>query len=387
MPVEIKLVDVDSLTLKEFTSVRLKENYTNPLGEYHFEIAPGKAAMGLYRNKVVKGSTLTIHVNGIQQATAIVDTITWNVGKGGVTCSIDATNLLGPVYETPVEPGLTFKSKSDSPIVDTVLAAMKDFDGLDTLYRDERGAVDAMMGGEGRSGTKAQKTSLDKVQDQELTAQPNERIYEFLARVFTRNGVVLRMAHDGGLLITAPDYIQKPAYKLIESQDLSVRGNRFVGDISETDTNDDQFSECIVRGARVDNPETKTTAKPSGKVESSDLNASRPPYSSKRNPNKRMYVQDKHAKSPDRCRSVAKLALGLRAKDAYVISGTVRGFQSVEGFLWTVDTVADVQIESLDLKSELWVLERTFIQDRQGGERTELKLIPKNYLVFGDLPS
>jgi hypothetical protein len=35
----------------------------------------------------------------------------------------------------------------------------------------------------------------------------------------------------------------------------------------------------------------------------------------------------------------------------------------------------------------MWILERELMQDRSGGQRTRLKLIPKGALVLGEIPT
>ncbi len=239
-------------------------------------------------------------------------------------------------------------------------------------------------------GKKGAKVSLTPLKLKDAQAQEGEAAYEFCARHVTRNALCLRMGADGAVLVTHPDYVQEPAYTVVQDFDGSVRGgDRFLDGVEITDTNEDQYSECTVRGAAIDSDTETQTTKVSGKVLATDLNPTRPAYSSPiaATAFKPLNRRDKSSRDEARSRSTAKLALGLRAKSAFTVVGEVDGFVSKTGRVWQVDTVAYVVIPMAGLDEPMWISGRTFIQDRNGGQRTRLTLIPLNSLVLGDLPT
>jgi prophage tail gpP-like protein len=60
---------------------------------------------------------------------------------------------------------------------------------------------------------------------------------------------------------------------------------------------------------------------------------------------------------------------------------------SATGAVWSIDTIARVYCEAFDIDEDMWILQRELMQDRSGGQRTRLKLIPKGALVLGEIPT
>ncbi len=88
-----------------------------------------------------------------------------------------------------------------------------------------------------------------------------------------------------------------------------------------------------------------------------------------------------------RCLGVAKLALGIRAKEAFVISGTVAGFaSSTTGAIWTAGTIVNVQLDPLNFREPMFVLECHKHRSRNAGDICRFRLIPLGALVLGDAP-
>jgi len=221
----------------------------------------------------------------------------------------------------------------------------------------------------------------------EAKVQDGEKAYELCARILTRLGLCLRFTVDNQtIMVSRPDYEQQPAYALVQSADESAPGDRLMGDFSIHETNDNQFSECRVRGQSNDKPGTTTTARPDATVKAADVVHKLAAYRATGAAHKPLIITDKSCTSHERAVSVAKLALGGRAKDAWTLSGEVDGLVSQTGRVWTVNTIATTRIDVLDFNEPLWVLERVLTQDAQGGQRAALKLIPPGALILGDIP-
>src|SRR5690606_3864877 len=153
------------------------------------------------------------------------------------------------------------------------------------------------------------------------------------------------------------------------------------------DSNDGQFSECNTRGMRPDSQSETATATPKANVLAGVALPSRSAYSSSAAPHKPLNIRDKMAADVNRCTNVATLALSLRAARAFSVSGEVDGFLSESGAVWTVNTVVHVTIAALQIDEPMWILSREFVQDKPGGQRTRLTLIPLGALTLGDLAS
>lgn len=381
----------DGTAFDEWLSLDLRDTWTDPLGDLRFEAAPGRERVTLYRDKLQKGELVTVFVNGVNQGGFLIQTVSTRVSaKSGVTFSVACHTPLITPYQGGVTPKLSIKGKSEVPVSEAVLKALGPY-GFDRLVGDAIGSASAVTG-KPINGGRAPLTVTALKQDQ-MSAQASETAYQFGSRIVTRLGACLKSTPEGYVLVCAPDYDQDPIATLVLSADPQVSGDRFIDEVEIVDTNDNQFSECTVDGVQSDKAGRTETAKPTATVRASDLFPNRPAYKSIGTQDapspagyKPLFITDKNAMSIDRCASTAKLALGIRAKDAFVISGAVAGFQSTTGAIWTAGTVVDVVIDPLGFREPMFILERTFSRTREAGDVTKLRLIPLGALVLGDAP-
>jgi hypothetical protein len=378
----------DGSSIDAWLELSLDEQYTAPLGNLQFVCAPPRERVEQYRQNLLKGSIVSLLINGVSQGGFIIQTVAQRITRdGGVAFAIHCHTVLVTPYQGSATAEYAFKTNADAPLLDVIVTMLAPY-GLTNIVGDDRSNVDAITGK--ARNKKGAKVSLTPLKLKDAQAQEGETAYEFCARHVTRNGLCLRMAADGAVLVTHPDYSQEPSYTVVQDFDGSVGGgDRFLDGVEITDTNEDQFSECTVRGASIDSETETATVKVSGTVLATDLNANRPAYSTPiaATAFKPLNRRDKCSRDEARSRSTAKLALGLRAKTAFTVIGEVDGFVSRTGRVWQVDTVAYVVIPMAQLDEPMWVAGRAFIQDRNGGQRTRLTLIPLNSLVLGDLPS
>lgn len=388
---KVRLSFSDGSSISEWTSFRIRETYSDPVGEFSFVAQPSRDRIQFYRERLRKGQLVACTVNEVPQFVGLINTNRETISaEGGVTIEASGGNpLLTPYAGAAVDSTtdysreLVFHSESDVPATAFVLRVMGPY-GFPAVVADDRANVDVITG-RAISG-KAPTTPVEALKHKDAQAQPGESAYALCARVLTRLGVMLRLSWDGQLMITRPDYEQQASYRLVQDFDGRTPGDRFYGDIEIIDTNEGQFSECAVRGQKVDVSSQTATARPVAVVKSTDVNAARPPYSSDIAVYKPRIVIDKSARDNDRTKSVGKLALGLAAKDAFTVSGTVDGFVAQTGAIWSIDTAARVFIAGR-IDEDMWILSRTLMQDVNEGQRTQVTLIPKGALVFGDLPS
>jgi prophage tail gpP-like protein len=285
-----------------------------------------------------------------------------------------------------VDPDLEVSTQTDTPVSQVILKALAPY-GFDRISTDGTEDRSALTGKTIKGG--ALPFPVDTLKHQQAKAQEGETAYQFCSRIFSRLGVCLRMKADGQLLISAPDYDQQPSYTLVQDPTRKVDGDYFIGEIKIHDTNEGQFSEARCRGERDENnPDVTQTARPEYTVKATDLNAQFPSYSADvaAAGYKPYIMRDKNARDVKRCKNVATMALGLKGKDAYTIEGEVDGFRAKTGALWQVNTTAHVYIAEEGINAKMWISDRTFTQDRTGGQKTRVKKIPLGALVLGELP-
>lgn len=383
--VTVRMQFNDGSKIDSWLSLSLRDTYTDPLGQLDFVTAPPRAKIAEYRERLQKGELVTVLANDVNQGTFLITTRRMSISKdGGVVFALTCKSPLVTAYEGSADPKFNFASQTDTALGEVILKALLPY-GFDALNASAKANVSALTGKAigGAGGTIA--TSALKTR--EAQAQEGEKAYELCSRLLSRRAVALRCNADGSLLLTTPNYDQEVAYSLVQDFDGFATGDRFFGTIQIEDTNDDQYSECRVRGLADDERGDTETAQPEAVVLSSDINPTRPPYSAGAGAAyKRLEILDKEARDRSTCESVGRLALGFRARTAFTVTGTVDGFVSSTGRFWQVDTLVRVVVQADAIDEDMWILERVFEQDVEQGQRTRLTLIPKGSLVLGKAP-
>jgi prophage tail gpP-like protein len=376
----------DGSTISAWTSLRMRDSFTDPLGQLDFEVAPPRKQIAAYREALGKGQLVAVMVNGVAQGVFIVQARRSRVGRDGVVMSLTCHTPLITPYQASVDPRINFHSQADASVVGVVAEALAPF-GFEQLRGDVTANVAALTGQP--IGGAALNVLVETLKTQDAQAQDGEAAYDFCRRIFGRLGVALRMRADGTLLLEAPNYNQPAICAVWQTFGTPRPGDAFLADppVEIEDTNDEQFSECTVRGSRSDSAGSTATATPTTTVFAADLPAGERLYRSTAANYKPLFIKDKNSRDAVRCKAAATRALGLRAARAYVVRGAVDGFISSTGRVWTPNTMVHVTVEAEGLNEDMWLLGREFSQDRSGGQVTALELIPKGALVLGDLPS
>lgn len=386
----IRLQFGDGSVIDSWLRFHLKDSFTDPLGSVELTAAPPRERIEEYRNKLRKGELVTVFVNDANQGGYLIQTVNASIGTANsVEISVTCHTPLVTPYQGSIDPKFSRKYDTDVPAYEVVLRALFPY-GFDSIIADSDADVSAITGKPLGRASKRPRKNVQALKQNETQAHDGEKAYAFASRIFTRLGVCMKMSPTGTLMLTAPNYGQDAAYTLVQGvEGDDTPGDRFLGDppIQIVDTNDDQYSECVLRGARADKPGTTQTSTPQIRVTSEELNPSRPAYQSTAAAYKPLIIKDKNSRDPERALSVAKLALGIRAAKAFVVKGAVDGTISSTGRVWSVDTIARVKVASWGLDEDMWILGRELMGDAQRGQMTMLELIPKYALQLGDVPS
>lgn len=396
----VELQFSDGSVIRAFESLSLRESFTDPLGAFDFVVRPPRQLIQSYYDKLQKGELVGLKVNGAPQASMLIETISTNIDESGVTFKLSCKTVLCTVCEASANPDYSFSSQSDTPISGVVLDLMRPF-GFEEVFINADDDVDVKLGAKVDGKTKRNRKTND-LKHTELCVHEGETPYDVVKRIVTRQGLVLRVDVGGRLLLSSPNYDQPSSYRLVQSFSAGG-GNRMLSGIEIVDTNSGQFSEVVVRGQQPSTKKGQTkNARPSAKVGvSGSFSPSGAPFanvtltsiddgphrykSATAAPYKPKFALDKFSRDNTKALNAAKLIMGKTAKDAFVVDCEVDGFVSVEGRVWTVDTVARVRIDAIGLDLDMWITERTLIEDGNG-QRCHMKLIPLNSLVIGDVP-
>lgn len=376
----------DGETIEAWNGLSLKESFTDPLSALTFEAAPPRPFYADYRRRLAKGELVTLFINNVNQGTFLIQTADRTVSKaGGCAIKVACNTVLVTPYQGHVNPDLALKYTNDTSIEEAILAAMRPY-GFTSIEVDEAATAQAKAGVKIVS-RKTKKTTLGDLKHNRAAAQENETAYQFCSRIVTRLGAVLRVSPTGVLQICVPDYEQAPVATVVQTfgKTYPREVDPFIGDVHIHDSNDNQFSECTIRGQQ--QLDTTQTQRPVARILDSEVHPLRACYSSTAANFKPKILRDKSARDLQRAKNSATLELGARAVDAFWVDGEVDGFVAGSGAIWTIDTMVSTIIEAEDLNEDMYLVERTMVQDHQGGQRTRLRLLPKGALVLGELPS
>jgi len=422
-----------------WTTFTIRDAFDDPLGSFDFETRPGENEFERYYETLQKGDMVLIKVNGHIQQLGLIQTKTTTFSRdGGGVIRLQGNWPISILYDSCVDPNFTIDTITDTRAVGLVQRIANEY-GLFVTAEDRWDSTVNVMTGKALGGDVQDLVKVEELKVGQANPHQNEKAYTYLARLITRLGAVLRQQYDGYLILSRPHYKQPVAYNVA----LPPSGNDadtdlFMDNLTITDSNNEQYGTIIVRGESSDKKGQKRTSEPEvamcveGKVvmqpvvdkayekaapgvpppqvevldDEFNTFIGNPHHQLYQAGNvqltyyygeipgvfapfrfKPLYIKDKSARDVQQAKNLAMLMFGLRAPRAFNITGTVPGFVSASGRVWTIDTICNVQIPQIGLNEDMWVLERTLKLDRNGGQTTDLKLLPKGWFMIGEAPS
>lgn len=397
----------DGTVFAAWDQVSLRDTFTDPLGELTFVARPLRSQLSTYREHLQKGNLVSVLVNDAPQGVQVIQTIEKRFDRmGGATFSVTCHTPLVAAEEGGANPDYSFASKSATTLTGIVLDLLRPY-GFEEVFSDAELDVNIRAGkpiirGKAKLNVKALKAK-------DLQVHEGESAYGAVVRICQIAGIAVRCDVGGRIILCIPRYDQPIAYTCVQDFDGKIRGDRFVEGVTIFDTNDDQFSECVVRGETVDDAESTYAARPQARyiLESSktavDKFTQPVPFSKVKattfpddrftyrasasvSPYKPKILRDKMGGDSESCLSVAKHVIGMRAAKAFKVTGEVDGWISDTGRIWSIDTIGRVVVAADEFDEEMWMLERVLLMDRDGSQRARLTWIPKDSLIIGNAP-
>jgi prophage tail gpP-like protein len=396
----------DGTVFQAWDEVSLRDTYVDPLGDLSFVAKPLRRDLKTYREHLRKGELVAVLINDAPQGVQLIQTVDTTVDReGGVTFNVSCNTPLITAVEGSANPDYAFSSKSATFLTSIIGDLLRPY-GFGEVYAEAEDDVNVRAGGKSVKGkTKVNRSTL-KAKD--LQVHEGEAAYGVATRLCNDAGVCLRCDVEGRLILGHPRYDQPVSNTVVQDFDGRTKGDRMLH-VDVHDTNDGQFSECVVRGASHDDNDQTYAARPQAryvvassktatdafpvkvpfnKVTATTFPDARHTYRSAATvaPYKPRILRDKMGGDASKCLGVAKLVIGMRASKAFVVTCEVDGWISQTGRVWTVDTVGRVVIEAIELDAEMWLLERTLMMSRSGAQKTRLRWIPKDSLQLGNIP-
>ena len=416
----------DDTVLTQWETITVRERFDDALGSYSFTVKPTFEKLFDFQLRLMKGELVRVYVDGHPYATPIIESVATSVDRSGsVKMQVECKSVLLAATEASADPQIYQKQQADVPVSGLVLDVLKPF-GFTSINTDAAGNVKVLTG-KGVEG-RAPAITADTLKAKDAAVNDNETCYGYLARLYSRLGVALRVTYENELLLQEPGYDQHPSYSVMEGQGDETGFNRDRAlSITLRETNSGQFSKVVILGKDGEKRGKKQTAKPRAALRQTRLTGPLGPsltaetgfdieafaqarwdvyaedqpfenvkeesfasdfplYTSSLHPFKPKYYVDKRSRDNERCASFCKLVHTKNAPNAYEVTVELDGLVAATGAVYAIDTTCDVESTALKLKSTMWVHEVTLTQSRSGS-RTTLKLLPLGSFVLGDIPS
>lgn len=352
-----------------WTSATLDDDFLTPCQHMSLEVAADESRFA-YTTAIKKGDAFVLFVNDQPQCTGYIDSVEVSYDMhAGVRVSIEGRDGLSRLVDGNVDERMPVKeTMSLADIAD--LLFMQQFAYAYTIFEDNQRGRDQATG----KAIKARKTKKKKgLKDplKEVRAHPGEGGFAYFCRFAHRLGYHPWLMPDGsGLVISAPEYDQDPAYSFITRRGTgATSASNNILRARARSSSMGVPSHVWVRG-KDGSPGTKS--KYLGFFDNSKNSPIFKPF----------YHHDDEAKTKEQCDAVAAYIVGRAMREALTYEVTVRGFSDPQtGRIYNVDTVAHVEDEIAGIDGKMWVEKRRFRKTRQG-TFTDLTLIPANSLIL-----
>lgn len=388
------------IVLDTWVNAAVRESFTDPLGSFDFEAHPGTAQDAKPYQQVKRGDFVVLEIAGHQQQVGIIQSVSRKLTRnGGIQFRYSGRTPLVTAYQATIDTNDYNVAAGNDTVASELVKPPLSRMGYLVATSDEASTNLSVKTGKAVGGTQVRDALvMEELKAQDAQPHDNETVYAYCARILTRLGVGLTCYNDGTLGMQRPHYDSDPLYAISTVSDWT-EGENVPIEIEVVETNDDQFSQITVRGQRAKSGKSKRAAGPEATVTAEEYaklkgDGTILPYRSgtanlgnkvQAQDYKPLFLKDKNARDAAFCKNVALLAYGLRAQNAYQVRCTMKGFWSKEGNIWTIDSMASLYAPHIDAYGSFWILERTFRISRQDGPVTDLVLLPKGFLVIGQI--
>lgn len=329
--------------------------------------------------------TLTLSIHGQPQVTGRVERI--SRGQDGSAITIAGRDHVATIVEGNIDP--TVRITEDSTLADAILLAGGPY-GISTVFGESDFQVRNLRSGAPlRAG---QDQGFGDLQPGNLKPEAGIGVYEWLERLCARMGCTMQPGPDRtSLVLASPNYDQDPVatFRRLRNPVPSKRNN-IKSAISEEDYS--SFPTVGLAVGKVTAPgksaQNASTEYNVGDVIEglapelfarigSKLIGKRVLPTAATDPGPKLYrllyVKDEQARKAEQVeRSIARaVSERLRATLDYQV--TVKGHRDpITGYVYAVDTIAEVEDEVCDIVERLWACSRRFTYRRSDGAETTL---------------
>lgn len=386
--------------ISTWTDFEFSDSFTDPVGNYRFRVSCHPRDAAILDDELQRGGLTTVFLYGQPQASAVIETIERDVDENGITFTYTCNGVLIGPYKGSVDPYIGKRFNTESPITEVVLAAMELF-GFDMVVAKQSDNINKMTG-QPIDGRTDKLKDVKKLKQKDMKPNGSETAYQMASRFFNRQGVALRCAVDGTLMLCVPNYDQPAVATLLISGTRRLAGANRMLSCKIKESNSDLYSEIVVRGTGRTGEQDKFSSSPIARVGVKGF--PRPdgaPYSEVplteiednlsryKSPGgtiwRPLFVEDQNCTTKKQCENMAIALHGAKCRNGFVVKCEVGEAKSNTGYVWCSDLVVRVVVDELQFDQEMWILDRQVRVNDENEVIAELTLLPKGALVLGEV--
>jgi prophage tail gpP-like protein len=376
------VVEIDGVVFDFFHDYHVGIDLLNPGGEFHFVASqiPGKRGVrenlgpkGLSPGRKARVSVVTQYATTLQHTGRIYDVTYEAAPKQGSLVRVIVRDHMHALVQADAMPSLSLDNASLADVIKSVAAPFGFSSSTISIDTDaSRSILTGKAVGGARLSAQAP-VDLESYKVDQALPNAGESGFSFITRHARRFGLLVWGTPDGKLVVGRPNYTQKPLYEFVLKQgnkgvannvkrgsrhlsfaqrpsEIHVYGKTFGGDFSRSHVHEVVYDE-EVRAAGIYAPIT---------------------------------VHDHNARDSAQARERGAYELGKRKQTSDVVQMTMRGHCGIDGAVYAIDTIGNVQFDSANVDAGMYLTKRTFTGGKASGRETTVMLVPKNSIVLGE---
>jgi len=363
-----RIILEDGTPLDRWDSYSIDTDFLTPTDGWSFTVG-GEEAYVANIGQLQPDYRVQLYVDGMLQLTGFIDNVSMSsTPEGGLVTTVTGRDILRPLCKANMPPDFKVDGLTIEALVESLLPYYykQGQPNLITDSQSQRSLLDVAASVKPKDRAAMLKKLVERTR-----ANPGDGAFEFIARNIRRFGLWLWAMPNGDLVLGGPEYEQAPAYKIQRR-----RGERSVAYPSATYERDRTQTPSFI------SVRAKTTAKEWAKGEvfgAIDMGARDHWFVEP------AYMQNDSATTMEECYAFALQELTRLTESSEVYTCTAVGHRDHEtGNMFQVNTIATIEDDILGVRGDFWVSRRTFRKDLGGGTTTELRLVPKGSIQFGE---
>ncbi len=211
---------------------------------------------------------------------------------------------------------------------------------------------------------------IERLAIKDARPQIGETVWAFIERHCTRLGVLMWMSPLGRLILSSPQYSQRPRYRAVRRYEDDPEDPTNILEAKLHESIGDRHSKVAVYGRG--NVRSSERQPVRGEAVDDAWPADLP---------KPLYLQETDIRTGDAAARKALRELMRHKRDAFAFDITLPD-HGANGYLYAVDSTIAIVDEVTGVEGTFYITKRTFKKSREGGTSTSIRAVPLRSLVY-----